>query len=206
MLHLFGFFAWEQLGMGCIFLETCIVEMEGKRTMNEMPFHCGHMMGGDVPLCPALQQFKQEHVTLREQMEQLFQLAEAAREHPIDWPGLKEKAIRFEQELTAHSEREEEFLFTLMAQYIGRETGPIAVMEYEHQQGKKNLQTFIEKLNQADASVHIEKAKEITAFMIEAYHVLSQHFMKEENVLFPMAERLLSSEEKDFLAKKLKLA
>ncbi|MGA9175446.1 MAG: hypothetical protein WBZ33_15930 [Thermoactinomyces sp.] len=63
-------------------------------------------------------------------------------------------------------------------------------MEYEHNQGKENLQTFIAKIDQATKSVHAEKAKEIASFMIEAYNILSQHFMKEENVLFPMSASL----------------
>ncbi|MGX9708494.1 hemerythrin domain-containing protein [Laceyella tengchongensis] len=178
--------------------------------MNKTPFHCGHMMGENVSLCPALRQLKQEHIPLREQMEQLYRSAQEVGGDPsiVDWLDslheLKEKAIRFERELNPHSEREEGFLFPMMAQYIGRESGPIAVMEYEHNQGKENLQTFIAKIDQATTPVHVEKAKEIASFMIEAYNILSQHFMKEENVLFPMAERLLSSEEKNLLAEKIK--
>jgi hemerythrin-like domain-containing protein len=175
--------------------------------MNEMPFH---MIGENVSLCPALSQLIQEHKPLREQMEQLYRSAQEVGGNPGIVDGLdplhelKEKAICFERDLNSHSEREEDFLFPMMAEYIGRETGPIAVMEYEHELGKENLQTFIEKIDQTTTLVNAEKAKEITSFMIEAYHILSQHFMKEENVLFPMAERLLSSEEKKLLAEKIK--
>ncbi|BCU82754.1 hypothetical protein JIR001_25370 [Polycladomyces abyssicola] len=38
--------------------------------MNDMPFHCGQRIGEDISLCPALTQLKQEHIPLREQMEQ----------------------------------------------------------------------------------------------------------------------------------------
>jgi hemerythrin-like domain-containing protein len=37
-----------------------------------------------------------------------------------------------------------------------------------------------------------------------AYYTLTQHFAKEENVLFPMAENLLSKEEKEELYKRIK--
>ncbi|MBN2908887.1 hemerythrin domain-containing protein [Polycladomyces sp. WAk] len=174
-----------------------------------MPFHCGQRVGEDIPLCPALTRLKQEHIPLREQMEQLYQSAEGVGDdtHIADWQGalheLREKAVRFERELHAHSEREEKYLFPMMASYIGRESGPLMVMEYEHQKGKEYLQTFIAKIDQATAPVDTEKAKKIGLFMIQAYNILSQHFMKEENVLFPMAEQLLSSEEKDLLAKKM---
>jgi len=172
-------------------------------------FSCGNMAGGAVTLCPALSRLKQEHIPLRNQLEQLIQIAQkigedASRE---DWREplreLKEKAVHFEQELDPHSIREEEFLFPAMAKYIGRETGPIAVMEYEHEQGKENLQTFIGKVDQATAPVNADEAKNIVSYMIEAYHILIQHFTKEEHVLFPMAENILSFEEKDQLAKKI---
>ncbi|MGA9175445.1 MAG: hypothetical protein WBZ33_15925 [Thermoactinomyces sp.] len=55
--------------------------------MNEMPFHCGHMMGEDVSLCPALRQLKQEHIPLREQMEQLYRSVQEVGGDPsvVDW-------------------------------------------------------------------------------------------------------------------------
>ncbi|WP_257985059.1 hemerythrin domain-containing protein [Bacillus sp. T33-2] len=43
---------------------------------------------------------------------------------------------KFLSDLEPHSEREEGVLFEMMASYIGRESGPIAVMEYEHDQVK----------------------------------------------------------------------
>lgn len=177
--------------------------------MNEFPFTCGHMAGGNGPLCPALSRLKEEHIPLRTQLEQLFQMTQKIGENVSqdDWreplQQLKEKAVQFEQELDPHSKREEEFLFPAMAKYIGRETGPIAVMEYEHEQGKKNLQTFMTKVDQITAPVNAEEAKHIASYMVEAYQILTQHFTKEEHILFPMAENLLSAEEKDQLAKQI---
>lgn len=173
--------------------------------MNDMPFSCGMMMGGKVSLCPALNQLRQEHIPLREQMEELFQSAQKIGENPAveDWRNdlsdLKEKAVLFEENLDPHSKREEGYLFPMMAKYIGSDTGPIAVMEYEHQQGKENLQAFISKAEQVTEPLDAKRAKEISSYLIEAYYILSQHFMKEENVLFPMAERMLSAEEKSLL-------
>jgi regulator of cell morphogenesis and NO signaling len=51
--------------------------------------------------------------------------------------------------------------------------------------------------------VSSKAAVELASYVINAYSILTEHFMKEENVLFPMAERLLSDEEKEELAQKL---
>jgi regulator of cell morphogenesis and NO signaling len=37
----------------------------------------------------------------------------------------------------------------------------------------------------------------------DAYYILTEHFSKEENVLFPMAERMLTNEEKEELYQKI---
>lgn len=172
--------------------------------MENMPCHS---MGEEVSLSPAFSQLKKEHVLLREQMEPLYQLALVIGEDNgvTDWRdaliNLKETAVDFQQQLDLHSQREENFVFPAIANYIGRETGPIAVMEYEHEAAKKNLESFMTKTGQMTESVSAEQAKEIAIFMIDAYTVLSDHFMKEENVLFPMGERLLSNDEKDYLEK-----
>lgn len=172
--------------------------------MENMPCHA---MGEEVSLSPAFSQLKKEHVLLREQMEPLYQLALAIGEDNsvTDWRDalndLREKTAHFQQQVDLHSQREENFVFPAIANYIGRETGPIAVMEYEHEAAKKNLESFMTKTGQMAEETGAEQAKEIAISMIDAINVLSDHFMKEENVLFPMGERLLSDEEKDYLEK-----
>jgi regulator of cell morphogenesis and NO signaling len=91
----------------------------------------------------------------------------------------------------------------MMAQYIGRTSGPIAVMEYEHEQAKQRIASFLTKTEELPETVDRESAMELANMVIQAYHILSEHFMKEENVLFPMAERLFSEEEKEELSEKI---
>jgi hemerythrin-like domain-containing protein len=164
-------------------------------------------MGGPegVKLCAGLAQLKQEHGPLRVQMEQLLATAEAIGQGADDrnWreplAELREKVESFVSVLDPHSEREEGVLFPMMAEYIGRTTGPIAVMEYEHEQAKARLSMFLEKAAQLPEKVDTDQALTLAGAVIEAHHILDEHFMKEENVLFPMAERLLSDEEKEEL-------
>ncbi|MNG08010.1 iron-sulfur cluster repair di-iron protein [compost metagenome] len=88
-----------------------------------------------------------------------------------------------------------------MAQYIGRTAGPIAVMEYEHDQAKASLAAFREGMGSLDVTViALHEAKQLAAHVRRAYEILTEHFGKEENVLFPMAENLLTADDKAQLA------
>lgn len=43
----------------------------------------------------------------------------------------------------------------------------------------------------------------LASYIVQMYELLTSHFFKEENVLFPMAENLLSAAEKDELEEKI---
>jgi regulator of cell morphogenesis and NO signaling len=88
----------------------------------------------------------------------------------------------------------------MMANYIGRDMGPIAVMEYEHNQAKAHISYFLEHTKTIAEDITLEKTKELAQHVINAYNILTDHFYKEENVLFPMAEQMLTAEEKTELA------
>ncbi|MDQ0246454.1 hemerythrin-like domain-containing protein [Bacillus fengqiuensis] len=171
--------------------------------------HCGMMAGRISELCEPLQTLKNEHGPLTAQMEQLYQSSNLIGNNPsIDnWVeqinALKEDVVTFVQHLEPHSEREEGILFPMMAAYIGREMGPIAVMEYEHDQAKSHLGTFLEKTDNLNTEVKANEAKDLADLVIQAYFILKEHFSKEENVLFPMAEQMLSDEEKEELRRKV---
>jgi regulator of cell morphogenesis and NO signaling len=168
-------------------------------------------MGGheEVKLCPGLERLKQEHEQLRKLKQRMFELAQAigGDEEVQNWKerllALRESVQAFVNELDPHSKREEEVLFPMMAQYIGRTSGPIAVMEIEHDQANQQLASFLTKTAELSETVDRDSAALLANEAIVAYHILAEHFMKEENVLFPMAERLLSDEEKEELAEKI---
>lgn len=175
--------------------------------------HCGGMMPGGMPqgdrvqLCAPLAQLKREHGPLREQMDAFAREAQHIGDASdiTDWRDpletLKASVDAFVRELDPHSEREEGHLFPLMAKYIGRTTGPIAVMEYEHDMAKRNLKAFREEVERLTEPVDAGRAKEIASLALQAHAILTDHFMKEENVLFPMAENMLNAEEKEQLAR-----
>ncbi|MFC0471420.1 hemerythrin domain-containing protein [Halalkalibacter kiskunsagensis] len=157
---------------------------------------------GSVELCAPLQRLKSEHTPLRIQMDNLYELS-VSIEKENEIGRIKEKllqlrngVIQFVALLDPHSEKEEGVLFPMVANYIGKDVGPIYVMEYEHDQAKGNLRKFLEGTINLKECLTISELFQITELYNRAYHVLQEHFLKEEEILFPMAEKLLTNEEK----------
>ena len=109
--------------------------------------------------------------------------------------------MSFSTNLEFHSAREEDILFRMMEVYLGKNGGPIAVMEYEHEQANGFINTFLSKTE--NQSLTPEEIIENTNLIKDAYHTLLDHFMKEEQILYPMAEKLFSEEEKELFKQRL---
>ena len=109
----------------------------------------------------------------------LFAYLEAAA------PGdLRAGAALLAAVINPHARFENERLFPALEARIGP-MGPLAVMRAEHREIEGALQ---EALKAADASEALSRAR-------SALGVAREHFMKEEQVLFPMARRALGNEE-----------
>ncbi|HEY2420312.1 MAG TPA: hemerythrin domain-containing protein [Neobacillus sp.] len=167
---------------------------------------CMSAMGGtpQAELSKGLNQLKSEHPPLLAQLADLLQLTEqVAKEVDLEknFSELKIAVGKFKTALDPHSEREEGVLFPMLGVYIGTTTGPIAVMEYEHDQAKSKIKAFHIKAEAAQLS--IEEKKSLAGLIKDAYFILTEHFSKEENVLFPMAERMLTEKEKEELYQKI---
>lgn len=163
---------------------------------------CMSSFGGTSPveLSKGLRQLKSEHPPLLAQLEGLFNLTKQIQEDSGIENIFEELIIKvheFKAALDPHSEREEGVLFPMMGVYIGTTSGPIAVMEYEHDQAKAKIHKFLEKAG--SSKTDLEK-KNLSDLVKNAYFILTEHFAKEENVLFPMAERMLSEDEKEELS------
>ncbi|MFB3162685.1 hemerythrin domain-containing protein [Neobacillus sp. 179-C4.2 HS] len=165
---------------------------------------CMSSFGGMSPvdLSKGLHQLKSEHPSLLAQLEGLYNLTQQieAGYDEEKFVRLISKVKEFKAALDPHSEREEGVLFPMMGVYIGTTSGPIAVMEYEHDQAKANIHEFLKNANSFQAD---DEKKNLAALIKSAYLILTEHFAKEENVLFPMAERMLSDDEKEELYQKI---
>ncbi|WP_113927052.1 hemerythrin domain-containing protein [Bacillus sp. P14.5] len=159
-----------------------------------------------LPLSPSLQMLKNEHVALNDQKQTIYDQSRSLIssiskgiykvEALID---LRDNVQIFFKELHIHSEKEEEYLFNMMAVHMDRHSGPLAVMEFEHEEAKRLINQFLVNTEQSEDGRDTTAAIENCRLIIEAYHVLSSHFMKEEQVLFPMAENVLTDEQKEDL-------
>lgn len=83
--------------------------------------------------------------------------------------------------LASHAQIEDELLFTSLEEHLPREMGPLAVMRMEHQE----IEGGLEKLPDATG------AEAARALLTRVLHTARDHFAKEEQVLFPLAEERL---------------
>lgn len=151
--------------------------------------------------CAGIQQLLDEHAPLRQQMEELAQagnrllsMDDAAWENEIG--QLLQMETKFKEELEAHSEKEEQGIFPLLGKHIGTEFGPIAVMEFEHREAKRLLGMFEELALRITPELTKSQTTTVVSPLIQACQILFDHFVKEENILFPMAENVLNEQEK----------
>jgi hemerythrin-like domain-containing protein len=92
-----------------------------------------------------------------------------------------------------HHAKEEENLFPRMeARGVPRDGGPIGVMLFEHEQGRAFAWAIAAAIDAYEADG--QAAAPVIAENARGYvDLLRQHIMKEDNVLFPMADRVLSA-------------
>jgi hemerythrin-like domain-containing protein len=93
-----------------------------------------------------------------------------------------------------HHKKEEGVLFVAMNEAgVPTEGGPIAVMLAEHEQGRlftREMRDAAQKWEMGDQSARRPVARDALGYVA----LLRRHIYKENNILFPMADRVLSSE------------
>jgi hemerythrin-like domain-containing protein len=97
-----------------------------------------------------------------------------------------------------HHEKEEELLFPALVHSGIPQDGPIAVMLYEHEMGRKYVRVITEaferhRFKDATAAAAIEQ------HALDYIELLTDHIDKENNILFAMADDRLSQEKQDEL-------
>ncbi len=93
-----------------------------------------------------------------------------------------------------HHGKEEDILFVaLTARDMPRDSGPVAVMLYEHDEGRKYTAAFrsaAEQMKSGDKGA----AADVVCNVFDYVNLLREHIMKENNVLFPMAEQIIPAD------------
>jgi hemerythrin-like domain-containing protein len=93
-----------------------------------------------------------------------------------------------------HHRKEEGVLFRMMSKHgVALEGGPVGVMLYEHEQGRiftRNMRAAAERYQAGDASAKAEVIQNALGYA----GLLRQHIIKEDRVLFPMANQVIPAE------------
>jgi regulator of cell morphogenesis and NO signaling len=143
-------------------------------------------------------ELKKEHVSVLELLQTMTRVVgDEQRAAPPDWAASFDKACAyFQQEVRLHFRKEEDALFPAMEKYVGRAAGPIAVMLNEHRQHNALL-------SQLCAAVTARNWVAVRSVWPSFTQLLTMHIMKEDTILFPMAERMLSAAEREEVGRKM---
>lgn len=101
------------------------------------------------------------------------------------WDQAETCLAQFTEALERHFAMEEKVMFLEFERATGSSAGPTAVMRMEHQQLRAILALLREALAARDADAYLGHSDTLNTMM-------QQHNMKEESVLYLMADRVLS--------------
>lgn len=104
-----------------------------------------------------------------------------------DYEKAKLEFAEFQKMLLRHFELEEGILFPAIEKATGMTAGPTEVMRHEHSQIKTTVNSAAAMLNTEDGSQFAGAAETLNI-------LIQQHNMKEEQVLYQMADRLFQDE------------
>jgi hemerythrin-like domain-containing protein len=147
--------------------------------------------------------------TLRKEHEAILKILQATEEGarllsrgepvaPATLSGLLEFLRLFADR--CHHGKEEEHLFpALERKGLPRSGGPVGVMLHEHEQGRALIRQMGEAAE--DYAAGKTQAGQIWADAASSYvYLLRSHIMKEDNILFAMAEQMLTKSEQQELS------
>ncbi|MHB1590243.1 MAG: hemerythrin domain-containing protein, partial [Sulfuricella sp.] len=98
----------------------------------------------------------------------------------------------FLRAMRRHFKMEEEVLFPAFEQRTGMSMGPTQVMRTEHAQMNELLDAMEDALRQQDKDGYLGQAETLLI-------MTQQHNIKEEQILYPMADRALAPELEEVL-------
>jgi hemerythrin-like domain-containing protein len=109
------------------------------------------------------------------------------------WEEADRRCGEFADAIGRHFAREEDLLFPAFEAATGMTTGPTVVMRMEHQQIRQMLRSLQDALARRDRNDCLGLTETLLMLM-------QQHNAKEENVLYPMSDRVLGSRGADLVA------
>ena len=121
----------------------------------------------------------------------LFASAEAAVAKK-NWDSAGDLFGRFQAAMARHLAMEEEVLFPAFEARTGNSMGPTQVMRMEHAQMRSLLQDMASAVSAGNQSGFLGLSETLNMLM-------QQHNLKEENMLYPMSDQVLSGDRDDLI-------
>jgi iron-sulfur cluster repair protein YtfE (RIC family) len=116
----------------------------------------------------------------------LFASAEAAAAQN-NWNGARDLHDRFQAAMAHHFAMEEDVLFPAFEARTGSGMGPTEVMRMEHAQMRGLMQDMARAAAESNRDGYLGLSETLNMLM-------QQHNLKEENMLYPMCDRVLGGE------------
>ena len=121
----------------------------------------------------------------------------AAAENAVadqDWPLAKSGFQSFLDGMRQHFSHEEDVLFPAFETQTGMRGGPTQVMREEHRQMNNVFAAMQDALGQQDRNGYLGLSETLLMLM-------RQHNVKEENILYPMADQALADQREALLGR-----
>ena len=115
----------------------------------------------------------------------LFASAEAAVAKS-DWNSARDLFDQFQAAMARHLAMEEDVLFPAFESHTGMSSGPTQVMRMEHTQMRDLMQEMDKAVAASNQAGFLGLSETLNMLM-------QQHNLKEENMLYPMSDRVLGS-------------
>jgi iron-sulfur cluster repair protein YtfE (RIC family) len=104
-----------------------------------------------------------------------------------DWDSARSLFDRFQAAMARHLAMEEDVLFPAFESRTGMSTGPTEVMRMEHAQMRDLLQAMANAIAAGNQNRYLGLSETLNMLM-------QQHNLKEENMLYPMSDRVLGAD------------
>lgn len=120
----------------------------------------------------------------------------AAAEEAVEkrhWDEAESLFSDFVASMERHLGKEEEVLFPALEQKMGTGMGPVQVMRKEHEDMRRLFGEIREDIAQ-------QQAEHCLGLSDTLLMLMQQHNLKEENILYPMADQMLAGEQSELMA------
>jgi len=150
-----------------------------------------------------MERLKQEHEELKQVLAEMeIQSVQAEQETDKHRAlgqllHLRLWTLAFKEELDRHSEWEEKELFPFLNTYFHRSSLPAVTpsfwsLEKEHELAMSYMQSFLRSVHALRSDADAMRMKQAAAYLSHACRMLKAHLEKEEQVVIPMTEKVLT--------------